>query len=760
MILLAALLWQFRALGAPSTFLGAPVQVKQRPYTIDPIIVSLLRLYLAEIYGVDLLVDVFAGRSDALLSLHGPLTEDLYWQCKLDGHALFVYANWKDYDSIIQWLMEVQLRCVIIAPMWEQYEWYSLLLRFSSHLWFLPSGPSVMSSVSQRISGSTGSSPWRVFAAIADFRCSGPAAPIVIQQLPDLEACGKLVKTAKPLVRLSTTDVLSREECLPKSPFNVKFLRKASDGIVPDSLRKHVLDSMVNGFTSHYRGGSHFLRDFSSRLKDNEVKLAMEKMLNEVKKGYCLGPFDQCPFPSSWCSSQAYISQLFFIPKHKFIKDSGYRLIANRSYPVGRSFNDLVERHDCTKYISGYTYYTFQSFITRLQQLGSRCLIALFDIKDAYKNCKIRPEELWQQLYRVGNKYFIDLGGMFGSRSAGDSWQLVMEFLAICIREHCKVPELKYFVDNNINLTPAVNGREDTVKANTDFDAIIQFLTEAAVPYHDIVRPSTKVRFLGWDIDTVKMIISCPPERLQWIRDILRSGIKGITLKVIKSVTGLLEYLAAVLPFLRAPLGWLQKREAAQTAGVEDCDDDFKARFVSYFNYIEVLLRDWNGSTSVFASLSTDNPDVVIYSDASSEYGYGMLEARSRCFGFGLWTANELRLAERGKSISSTHLEIMAITKAICTFAKSCQAVQVFTDSAAAAFILQKRYDKKSDHSQGLIIAMDRFCRNNGISLYFTHVLRTHEMIQLVDELSKGVVSDKLMGWREVKPISIEPILF
>ena len=52
---------------------------------------------------------------------------------------------------------------------------------------------------------------------------------------------------------------------------------------------------------------------------------------------------------------------------------------------------------------------------------------------------------------------------MFGSRNAGDSWQLVMEFLAICIRECC-VPELMYYVDNNVLLTPAVNGKADTLR--------------------------------------------------------------------------------------------------------------------------------------------------------------------------------------------------------------------------------------------------------------------------------------------------------
>lgn len=172
------------------------------------------------------------------------------------------------------------------------------------------------------------------------------------------------------------------------------------------------------------------------------------------------------------------------------------------------------------------------------------------------------------------------------------------------------------------------------------------------------------------------------------------------------------------------------------------------------------MLRDWDGSASVYASLSTENPDAVIFSDASGDVGYGAIEIRSHNFGSGIWSGDELKLAGRDSSISSTHLEIMAIAKAIRTFAKPFQAVQVFADSAAAVFVLQKRYDRRSDHSQGLMIALDKFCRDNGISLYFTHVPRSHKMIQIVDDLSKNIVPKVLVGWERVKLISIDPVIF
>ena len=84
-------------------------------------------------------------------------------------------------------------------------------------------------------------------------------------------------------------------------------------------------------------------------------------------------------------------------------------------------------------------------------------------------------------------------------------------------------------------------------------------------------------------------------------KDILKGDPKKITKKFVRSVAGLLEFLAAVLPFLRAPLGWLHQRVAALEAGKEEFTPEFRARFVAYFNYIEALLKVWSGSASILS---------------------------------------------------------------------------------------------------------------------------------------------------------------
>lgn len=757
MTLRLVLLWQLRgrSIGVPSP----PPSLGQvgRPYSIHSAIFLLVRHYLAEIYGVPLLADIFGREGDALLPLFGyECMEYVSNLCIQEGHAIFILSDWTYYDIIIPYLSQQRVLCVIIAPVWEQHDWYGLLLRHCSHLWFFPSCPSALTPLSGQ---SCGRAPWEVFAAIVDFR-SLPASPVIIRSLPTIDICISLGRKAKPCDRVPVSDILSIEACRPASPFRIPFLRDVSLGVVPQDMRSRILDALQYGFASGYQGGSFYQRDFSHKLIGKEEDMALERMMKEVKKGFCLGPFRSCPFPSSWCSSQAIISQLFFIPKHKFIKDSGFRLIANRSFPEGRSFNDLVPRRDSTAFISDYSYFSFQSFIEQIRRLGPRSLISLFDVKDAYKNCKIRPGDLWQQVYRIGDRFFVDLGGMFGSRNAGDSWNLLMEFIALCLRSHCSLPEFRYFVDNGVNVTQAVDGKESIEKAEADFDAMIDFLSKAGVPFHDTHRPSTRARFLGWIVDTVDMKVSCTPERLAWVQEIIKNDCKSITREFVQSIVGLLRFLATVLPFLRAPLGWLQMRDTEQEAGREECNDDFRNRFKSYFKYISALLTDWKGSASIYASVACGPPDLIIYSDASGDTGYGALDYYSKRFIRGIWSRSELLSATRVNSVSSTHLEILAMTKAIRTFALRNSAIQIFSDSLAAICIMQKRYDRNSDLSQGVIIALDRFCRDLGASLFFTHVPRDHDMIRIADSLSKDCIPETLRDWEERVVLSLQPMLF
>ena len=674
------------------------------------------------------------------------------------GHALYINGDWTSYSTIIPWLISLKSICVIIAPLWEQHEWYGRLLKFTTHCWFIQREANIFRPVSVGHAHGIGEAPWEVAIFFADFR-SPNSTPILFSKFPELKDSIKQASRLNEFQQLDQTSFVL-DERHTRSPFNVDFLRSVSKGVTNDCLRSEVLDSMENGFRSRYRGNGYFLRDFTNKLNKEKIALANVHMLAEVKKGHCLGPFPTCPFPNAWCDKQAYICQLFFRPKHKFINDGKLRLIGNKSFPSGRSFNDLIDRRDCQFFLPDYKYFTMQSLVEKIRQLGPMCLLSQFDVKDAYKNCKMAPADLWQQVYRVGEEFFIDLGGTFGSRNAGDAWNITMELIVQSMRRFCNAPGLEYYVDNGINITPSISGKPDLEKAKAEFDAILFFLTKAQVPFHDVSAPTTKAKVLGWEIDTHSMTISCPRERFEWIQTIISQHDTKINPKLINSVVGVLTFLATMLPFLKAPLGWLQRRMNKLDNGDEICSPEFIQRFKSFMVYMFKLLHDWKGTASIYDAISTTNPQFQLYSDASGEIGYGFMELSTKSYSYGRWAPKELDDAKRCSAVSSTHLEILAVAKALLTLIPDRASVIVHCDSQAAMFTLERRYCKGSDVVQAVIIGIDRHCRDHGIAMFYQHTPRTNSHIQLVDELSKGRLPMELKRWKFVNCRKLVTISF
>ena len=190
---------------------------------------------------------------------------------------------------------------------------------------------------------------------------------------------------------------------------------------------------------------------------------------------------------------------------------------------------------------------------------------------------------------------------------------------------------------------------------------ILWFLRQANAPFHQVQAPATKVKFLGWIVDTEEMTVAAPPERMEQIRSISRLRGAKVSVRLCQSVAGILEFLASILTFMKAPAGWMQRRAAALVSGAEKCDDKFRQRFAVYMEYV-----CWNGVTPI-RCLET-RAEISIYADASGVHGYGATSPQAKVFTMGKWTDVEMEQAFRLKANSSTYLEVMAICIAIATF--------------------------------------------------------------------------------------------
>ena len=115
-------------------------------------------------------------------------------------------------------------------------------------------------------------------------------------------------------------------------------------------------------------------------MKDNEV-VVEEYIQGEREAGRLLGPLQKVSFPD------VHINPVGLIPKSEPGK---YRMIVDLSAPKGGSVNDGVDRDSCS-----LSYLSMDTVAARVRELGRGALLVKFDIKSAYRNVPVHPDDRW-----------------------------------------------------------------------------------------------------------------------------------------------------------------------------------------------------------------------------------------------------------------------------------------------------------------------------------------------------------------------------
>jgi len=165
------------------------------------------------------------------------------------------------------------------------------------------------------------------------------------------------------------------------------------------------------------------------------MKLGQEKATESAAKGWAVGPFDRIPFPDKKCPQQAIVTKLFTIPKHKWVDDGKRRLIFHKSFPVGESINAITPRHDAATFFpkGHFSYLTLARILAIIAKAGRGCLIITFDAKDAYKQLFVNIEDLHQQVFKAGGKFYVDLCASFGVLYGNDSYSTFAYVHCFCL---------------------------------------------------------------------------------------------------------------------------------------------------------------------------------------------------------------------------------------------------------------------------------------------------------------------------------------
>ena len=176
----------------------------------------------------------------------------------------------------------------------------------------------------------------------------------------------------------------------------------------PDrSYVEFILNGIRDGFWvgfHHSEGGEHQLVS-AKKSADEHCQVVTDYLEAEQCRGSVLGPFSREEVPG------VHLSRFGVIPKsHQLGK---WRLIIDLSYPEGGSVNDGIDPN-----LTSLHYVRVDVLIRQLVQLGPDVLMAKLDIKSAYRNVPVHPQDCPLLGMQWEGKVYVDATLLFGLRYA------------------------------------------------------------------------------------------------------------------------------------------------------------------------------------------------------------------------------------------------------------------------------------------------------------------------------------------------------
>lgn len=399
------------------------------------------------------------------------------------------------------------------------------------------------------------------------------------------------------------------------SPFNKPFQR-VSTPLVRDSWAFYLQDYPDRGFVSSllniidyganigFSGPEVVLpaKNLKSAFDDLAfMDSAVEKL---VQNAQVHGPFDLPPIADLRCSPLGSVTRKRNPDKR--------RLINHLSWPIGLSVNDGIP--DSEAYIS---YDMFERAVEDLIRSGPGSLMAKLDLKEAFRHIPIRAED-WHHLgFAWRSRFYYCTVLTFGLRSAPYIFNLFAEALHWIIQRH--IPSyMRHYLDDFL-LTFSPSSVPSWCSAAVEW--VMGLGQRLGLCFQDskTVWPSTQIEFLGLELDSLKMEARLPPDKLEFLMELLRSWARKrvASLRETQELAGFLQFASQVIPYSRPFIRRII---------------DFSMKFSSSFQRLHVpsgVLADlrwwltyctpWNG----IRLLQPSKPSVSIFTDASGTKGLG-----------------------------------------------------------------------------------------------------------------------------------------
>ena len=379
-----------------------------------------------------------------------------------------------------------------------------------------------------------------------------------------------------------------------------------------------------------------------------------------------------------------FVSPLFLVPK----KDGSQRPVINlkklNSHVLYEHFKmeglhllkDLVQPHD---------------FMVKV------------DLKDAYFSVPVKEQHCPFLRFRWGERLYQFNCMPFGLGPAPRIFTKIMKPIVAFLRR--LGVRIIIYLDDMIILN------QNSTELMKDLNSLLFLLTRLGFAINwkkSALKPTQTLEFLGFLIDTVKMTMSLPEDKVSKLTQKCLKLISEKTVKVraVAEVVGL--FTSSVRAILPAPLHY-RHLQMAQTKGLL-VGQSYETKITLSLEALKELrwwvdnIRGWNGK-----AIMTPSPDMTIDTDASLS-GWGAVWKHQKIGG--VWTPEEANL----------HINVLELTGALFAvraFAKDKQNAHVHLrmDNVSAVTYIQKMGGTRSSRLLEVAGTLWDFCLQRNILL-------------------------------------------
>ena len=362
----------------------------------------------------------------------------------------------------------------------------------------------------------------------------------------------------------------------------------------------YLLSGFKFGFSLHYSGPR--LPTDSKNLKSaiERPDILLQKIKKEIDAGRVAGPFKFRPIPT------LRISPLGLVPKGK---DGQFRVIHHLSYPENSSVNDFIDPKKCS-----VVYSNIDDAVDVIKLYGNKTLASKSDVRSAFRLLPISPIDFDLLGFKINQEFYFDKSLPFGASISCALFNKFASFLHWAVSVRQSEGAIVHYLDDFLFL-----GRGGTCQCADLLHTFKVICNDLGIPLADekTISPTTRLTFLGVEIDTSDMTLRLPSDKLdellQKISFVLKS--KKVTLREMQSLLGSLNFACRVVVPGRA----FCRRLIDSTIGLNKphyrirITSNIKADLLMWKSF----LKNFNGLTLMPDRLWTSNEALEFYTDSA-----------------------------------------------------------------------------------------------------------------------------------------------